>query len=112
VNPLAALVLGIAAGLGSYLAIVWKGKIGYDDTLDVMGTHGVGSILGMIGVGRFAANAPLAAQLTAVVSAGAHSFLGSYAILKLVDGTVGPRMLPEEESTGLDVTQHNERAYS
>ncbi|HJT22262.1 MAG TPA: ammonium transporter [Nitrospira sp.] len=112
VSPLAALVLGIAAGLGSYLAIVWKGKIGYDDTLDVMGTHGVGGILGMIGVGLFAANGHLAVQLTAVVSAGAYSFLGSYAILKLVDGAVGLRVLPEEEATGLDLTQHNERAYS
>ncbi|MBA5867124.1 MAG: ammonium transporter [Nitrospira sp. CR1.3] len=112
VSPLAAIFLGIAAGLCSYLAIVWKGKIGYDDTLDVMGTHGVGGILGMVGVGLFAAKGHLAVQLVAVVAAGAYSFIGSYAILKLVDGASGLRVTPEEESTGLDLTQHNERAYS
>ena len=112
VSPLAAILLGVAAGLGSYLAIVWKGKIGYDDTLDVMGTHGVGGMLGMLGVGLFAANGHLALQFVAVVAAGAYSFLGSYIILKLVDGAIGLRVSPEEEATGLDLTQHNERAYS
>jgi len=112
IGPLAAVGLGIAAGLGSYLAIVWKGKIGYDDTLDVMGTHGVGGILGMLGVGLFAANGHLAVQLVAVVASAVYSFIGSYALLKLVDGAGGLRVTPEEESTGLDLTQHNERAYS
>jgi len=112
VGPLAAVALGVAAGLFSYLAIVWKGKIGYDDTLDVMGTHGVGGILGMLGVGLFAANGQLAVQLVAVVASAVYSFIGSYALLKLVDGAGGLRVTPEEESTGLDLTQHNERAYS
>jgi len=112
VGPLVGVALGITAGLCSYLAIVWKGKIGYDDTLDVMGTHGVGGILGMLGVGLFAANGQLAIQLVAVVASGAYSFIGSYALLKLVDGAGGLRVTPEEESTGLDLTQHNERAYS
>lgn len=112
ISPLAAVVMGIAAGICSYMAIVWKGKIGYDDTLDVMGTHGVGGILGMLGVGVFAANGHLAMQFSAVVATAAFSFLGSYAILKLVDGAMGLRVSPEEEATGLDLTQHNERAYS
>jgi len=112
VGPLAAVALGVAAGLFSYLAIVWKGKIGYDDTLDVMGTHGVGGILGMLGVGLFAANGQLAVQVVAVVATAVYSFIGSYALLKLVDGAGGLRVTPEEESTGLDLTQHNERAYS
>ena len=111
-SPLAAILMGIAAGICSYMAIVWKGKIGYDDTLDVMGTHGVGGMLGMLGVGIFAANGHLAIQLSAVVATAAFSFLGSYAILKLVDGAIGLRVSQEEESTGLDLTQHNERAYS
>jgi Amt family ammonium transporter len=111
-SPLAAILMGIAAGICSYMAIVWKGKIGYDDTLDVMGTHGVGGMLGMLGVGLFAANGHLAMQLSAVVATAAFSFLGSYAILKLVDGAIGLRVSQEEESTGLDLTQHNERAYS
>ncbi|HKT33596.1 MAG TPA: ammonium transporter [Nitrospira sp.] len=112
ISPLAAVLMGIAAGICSYMAIVWKGKIGYDDTLDVMGTHGVGGMLGMLGVGLFAANGHLAMQLSAVVATAAFSFLGSYAILKLIDGAMGLRVSQEEESTGLDLTQHNERAYS
>ncbi|HET9846496.1 MAG TPA: ammonium transporter [Nitrospira sp.] len=111
-SPLAAVALGIAAGVCSYMAIVWKGKIGYDDTLDVMGTHGVGGMLGMLGVGFFAAHGHPAMQILAVVATGTFSFLGSYAILKLVDGSIGLRVTQEEESTGLDLTQHNERAYS
>src|SRR5262245_31204721 len=110
ISPLAGIVMGIAAGICSYMAIVWKGKIGYDDTLDVMGTHGVGGMLGMLGVGLFAANGHLAMQLSAVVATAAFSFLGSYAILKLVDGAMGLRVSQEEEATGLDLTQHNERA--
>ncbi|HSC56496.1 MAG TPA: ammonium transporter [Nitrospira sp.] len=112
ISPLAAIFLGIAAGLCSYMAIVWKGKIGYDDTLDVMGTHGVGGILGMLGVGLFAGNGHIGVQLLAAVAAAAFSFIGSFAILKLVDGAIGLRVTNEEESTGLDLTQHNERAYS
>jgi len=111
-SPLAAVLMGVAAGICSYMAIVWKGKIGYDDTLDVMGTHGVGGMLGMLGVGVFAANGHLAMQLFAVVATAAFSFLGSYAILKLIDGAMGLRVSQEEEATGLDLTQHNERAYS
>ena len=111
-GPLAAVALGIAAGVCSYMAIVWKGKIGYDDTLDVMGTHGVGGMLGMLGVGFFAAHGHPAMQILAVITTGTFSFLGSYAILKLVDGSIGLRVTQEEESTGLDLTQHNERAYS
>lgn len=112
IGPLAAIFLGIVAGLCSYMAIVWKGKIGYDDTLDVMGTHGVGGILGMLGVGLFASNGHIGVQLTAAVTAAAFSFIGSFAILKLVDGAIGLRVTQEEEATGLDLTQHNERAYS
>jgi ammonium transporter, Amt family len=112
ISPLAAIFLGIVAGLCSYMAIVWKGKIGYDDTLDVMGTHGVGGILGMLGVGLFASNGQIGVQLLAAVTAAAFSFIGSFAILKLVDGAIGLRVTNEEESTGLDLTQHNERAYS
>ena len=112
ISPMAAVFLGIAAGLCSYMAIVWKGRIGYDDTLDVMGTHGVGGVLGVLGVGLFATNGQVAMQLVTVLAAGAFSFIGSFAILKLVDGAVGLRVSPEEEATGLDLTQHNERAYS
>ena len=112
----------------AYLAIVWKGRIGYDDTLDVLGTHGIGGILGTLATGLFASRAinPLGAdgmmaggdsslfgsQLVAVISVVAFAFIGTYAILKLIEGSIGLRVAPEEEATGLDLTQHNERAYS
>ncbi|MGH7234885.1 MAG: ammonium transporter, partial [Nitrospiraceae bacterium] len=54
VGPLWAIVIGLAAGLLSYVAIVWKGRIGYDDTLDVVGIHGIGGIVGILAVGLFA----------------------------------------------------------
>ena len=127
IGPLSAIVIGIAAGGLSYLAIVWKGKIGYDDTLDVMGTHGVGGILGTLATGLFASKAlnpagsdglffgnsgQFGLQAVAVFSTVVFSFVGTYVILKLVDGSVGLRVSQVEEATGLDLTQHNERAYS
>ncbi|HXX74030.1 MAG TPA: ammonium transporter [Nitrospiraceae bacterium] len=126
-GPGSAMLVGIAAGLCSYAAIVWKGKIGYDDSLDVMGTHGVGGILGTLAVGLFASKAvnPSASdglffgnsgqfgiQTVAVAAAVIFAFVGTYLILKLVEGGMGLRVSPEEEATGLDLTQHNERAYS
>lgn len=127
IGPIFAIFSGLAAGGLSYLAIVWKGKIGYDDTLDVMGTHGVGGILGMLATGLFASKAlnpaggdglffgnsgQVGLQTVAVFSMVIFAFVGTYVILKLVDGSVGLRVSPEEEATGLDLTQHNERAYS
>ncbi len=127
IGPIHAMFIGFAAGALSYLAIVWKGKIGYDDTLDVMATHGVGGILGMFATGLFASRAlnpaggdglffgnpgQFGLQAVAVISTIVFSFVGTYVILKLVDGSVGLRVSPDEEATGLDLTQHNERAYS
>jgi ammonium transporter, Amt family len=126
-SPAAALVVGAAAGSCSYFAIVWKGRLGYDDTLDVLGTHGIGGIVGTLATGLFASTAinPLGAdgflagnsslfgvQITAIIAVVVYSFLGTYAVLKLMEGSMGLRVAQEEESTGLDLSQHNERAYS
>jgi len=126
-GPLSAMLVGIAAGLSCYLVIVWKGKIGYDDTLDVVGIHGVGGIVGMLATGLLASKAmnpagvdglffghaaQFSIQALAVLAAVLFSFVGTYIILKLVDGVVGLRITPEEEAIGLDLSQHNERAYS
>jgi Amt family ammonium transporter len=67
---------------------------------------------GMLSVGLFAANGHLAMQLVAAVAAAAFSFMRSIAILKLIDGAIVLRVAQEEEATGLDLTQHNERAHS
>jgi Amt family ammonium transporter len=127
IGPVSAVLLGATAGVLAYLAIVWKGKFGYDDTLDVVGLHGVGGFVGMLGVGLLASTAvnpagpngllfgnpgQLGTQMLAVGVAVVFAFVGTYIILKVLDGMITLRVSPEEESTGLDLSQHNERAYS
>lgn len=123
----AALLIGLAAGGLSYVAINWKSRLGYDDSLDVVGIHGVGGVLGMLAAGLFASKAInpngadgllagnaglVGAQLVAVAAVGFMSCAGTYVILKMIDRIVGLRISPEQERQGLDLTQHNERAYS
>lgn len=127
VGPVSAALLGATAGALAYLAIVWKGKFGYDDTLDVVGLHGVGGFVGMLGVGLLASTSvnpagpngllfgnpgQLAIQALAAGVAVVFAFVGTYIILKVLDGMIKLRVSPEEEATGLDLSQHNERAYS
>jgi len=122
-----AIAIGLVAGLACYFGIVVKGKFGYDDALDVVGVHGVGGVLGILAVGIFASKAinagaadgllygnpgQLWVQLVTAVVTLVFSLVGSFAILKLVDATVGLRVPAEQELTGLDLSQHNERAYS
>ncbi len=122
-----ALAMGLAAGALSYLAIIWKGKFGYDDSLDVVGIHGVGGIFGILATGLFASKTVnpggadglffgnpgfFGVQAVAALTVAAFSCVGTFAILKVVQRTVGLRVSPEEESIGLDISQHNERAYS
>ncbi|MGH7258388.1 MAG: ammonium transporter [Nitrospiraceae bacterium] len=127
VGPLSALLFGMGAGSLCYFAVVWKGSMGYDDALDVVGIHGVGGIVGILATGLFASKAinPAGAdglffgnagqfgvQALTVVCVVLFSLIGTWILLKLVDGVVGLRISPEDEATGLDLSQHNERAYS
>jgi len=127
IGPVSAVLLGATAGVLAYLAIVWKGKFGYDDTLDVVGLHGVGGFVGMLGVGLLASTAvnpagpngllfgnpgQLGTQMMAAGVAVVFAFVGTYIILKVLGGMITLRVSPEEEATGLDLSQHNERAYS
>src|SRR5688572_16888214 len=127
VGPMWAIVIGMAAGFLSYVAIVWKGRIGYDDTLDVVGIHGIGGIVGILAVGLFASRlinpaggdglffgnaGQLGIQAVTAGAAALFSFVGTAIILKLVNGLIGLRISSEEEAVGLDLSQHNERAYS
>jgi Amt family ammonium transporter len=127
VGPVSALVIGMLAGSLSYWVIMSKGKFGYDDSLDVVGIHGVAGVFGMVMTGLLASKAVNAAgadglwsgnlrffgvQILAVVTVGLFSAAGTLVILKLVDRMVGLRVTPEEERMGLDLSQHNERAYS
>ncbi len=115
-------------GLGSSL-ICWvfvtfvKPKLGYDDTLDAFGVHGIGGIWGALATGLFCsatinplvANAPAAQfiiQLKATVITMVFSFVASYILLKLVDLVIGLRVSEHEERVGLDLTQHKESGYT
>jgi Amt family ammonium transporter len=119
--------MGMAAGGLSYVAIMKKGAFGYDDSLDVVGIHGVAGVGGILLTGLFASKgvnaagadgllqgnaAFLGVEALTVVAVGLFSAGGTWVILKAVDRVLGLRVTPEEERMGLDLSQHNERAYS
>jgi Amt family ammonium transporter len=122
VHPLAALVIGLVAGFLCFLAVGLKGRLGYDDSLDVVGVHMVGGVLGVLLTGAFASLAinaggvaASAAQVgkqavLAAVTVG-FSFAATMAILKITDVTIGLRVTEDHEEAGLDVSQHGEFGY-
>ncbi len=126
VTPLAAVVIGLAAGVVCYSACVMKSLFGYDDSLDVVGVHGVGGILGAILTGVFATKTINPAgndgllygnpglvmtQLTAVGITVVFAAVGSAVILLALKAIMGLRVTEEEERQGLDLSQHSESAY-
>ena len=127
VHPLAGIPIGAIAAIISYYGmILLKIKRGVDDSLDVFACHGLGGIWGALATGIFATAAvnpvgfdgllygnamQLLKQLIGVVSVGAFAFGATYGIGKLVDITIGLRVSPAEETVGLDISQHGERAY-
>jgi len=122
VPPLAALVIGLVAGFVCFQAVSLKDRLGYDDSLDVVGVHMVGGVIGVLLTGAFtslAINAAgAAASLTQVgkqaVLAGVtlvFSFAATLAILKITDLTIGLRVTEEHEEAGLDSSQHGEVGY-
>jgi Amt family ammonium transporter len=127
VSPMSALIIGLAAGAVCYLALNMKGKIGYDDSLDAFGVHGVGGIVGTFATGLFAqtlinpagSNGLLFgghnmfnAQIIAILVTGAYSFIISVILLKIIDKVVGLRVDEESEVNGLDISQHGESGYT
>ena len=122
VQPLAALIIGLVAGFVCFLAVNAKDLLGYDDSLDVVGVHMVGGVIGVLLTGVFASLAINAAGAAAslaqvgkqAVLAGvtvAFSFAATMAILKITDVTVGLRVTDEHEEAGLDASQHGEVGY-
>jgi Amt family ammonium transporter len=126
VTPLAAVVIGFLAGVICYSACLLKPLFGYDDSLDVVGVHGVGGVLGAILTGVFASKAVNSAgndgllygnpsliltQLIAVAATVAFAMVGSAIILLALKATMGLRVTEGEERQGLDLSQHNETAY-
>jgi Amt family ammonium transporter len=126
VSLLGALVVGLAAGVVCSYAVSWKFRLGYDDSLDVVGVHLVGGVIGTLLIGLFAVRemtggaqgllyggglAPLGRQLLAVVAVAAYAFTATYGLGKLLDRVLGLRASEEQEHTGLDLTVHAETAY-
>ncbi|MGB0911559.1 MAG: ammonium transporter [Nitrospirales bacterium] len=121
-GPLSALCLGLAAGAICYGAVVWKVKLGYDDSLDVVGIHGVGGFMGILATGLFASigaqglifgNASqFGIQILLALVTLVFALVGTYIILKVIDITIGLRVSSQDEEVGLDLSQHSERAYS
>jgi len=127
VGPMSSLVIGGVAGMLCYSAVNLKARFGYDDSLDVVGVHGVGGTWGAIATGLFASKAVNAAgadglffgnpgqllvQAIGVAATWIFSFAMTFAILKIVDATIGLRVTEEEEMTGLDLSQHGETSYN
>jgi Amt family ammonium transporter len=127
VQPVSALLIGGAAGAVCYFAVMIKGRIGLDDSLDVVGVHCVGGALGMLATGLLATTAVnpggadglfygnpklLALQLLAVVVVMAYSFLVSLGLLKVLERLIGLRVTKEDEVVGLDLSQHGEAGYT
>jgi ammonium transporter, Amt family len=122
VQPGAALLMGLMAGLVCYGGILLKAKLKYDDSLDAFGVHGIGGTFGAIMTGVFATVGAtgllagnfkqLMTQLIAVVAAGAYAFIVTFILAFILDKTIGLRVEKEDEIMGLDQTQHSESGYN
>jgi len=127
INFTSAVIIGLAAGIISNLVANWRaGRSKIDDTLDVFACHGIGGIIGAVGVGLFATAAvnpavrglfygnaaQLGIQALAVAVVAAFAFSGSYLLLRLVDVFSPLRVSAKEEDEGLDMSQHGEEAYN
>ncbi len=126
VGPISAIWIGIAGGVVCSIACSLKPKLGYDDSLDVVGVHGVGGTVGALATGLFASKAvnpagndglffgnpgQLWIQFVAVIATWILAIVGTVVILSILKAIMGLRVTNEEETIGLDLSQHNERAY-
>ncbi|MFA5308439.1 MAG: ammonium transporter [Dehalococcoidales bacterium] len=127
VTPIAGIAIGGIAAVISYYGMVFlKIKRGMDDSLDVFACHGLGGIWGALATGLFATASVNSAgadglflgnamqfvkQLVGVVTVGGYAFVGTLVLGKIVDKVMGLRVNQSEETVGLDISQHGERAY-
>jgi ammonium transporter, Amt family len=127
VNTLGAAVVGLAAGIVCSFAVGAKFRFNYDDSLDVVGVHFVGGVVGVSLIGLFATavmtSGPqglfygggftqLGKQGLAIVVVALYAFTVSFVLAKVIDRLMGFRLSPEDETTGVDFTQHAETAYA
>ncbi|XAS74467.1 ammonium transporter [Micrococcaceae bacterium Sec5.1] len=126
VSPLGAIAIGAIAGAVCSLAVEWKFRLGFDDSLDVVGVHLVGGVIGTLLIGIFATEAApnktagllyggglglLGTQALATGAVLVYSFAVTWLVAKLVHVTVGLRIRPEDEMRGIDIAAHAEEAY-
>lgn len=126
VGPMPAILIGIGGGILCSMACSLKPRFGYDDSLDVVGVHGVGGTWGALATGLFASKAinpagndglffgnpaQLWVQFVSVMVTIVLAVVGTYVLLTVIKAMMGLRVADDEERMGLDLTQHNERAY-
>lgn len=126
IGPMGAIILGFAASLASFWAVTsLKAKLGYDDSLDVFGVHGISGLLGALGTGvlmdkslggvGYAEGVTMGGQVvTQAIACGVTILwcgIVSFILFKIVDVVIGLRVTEESEREGLDTTEHGERAY-
>jgi len=127
VGPNAAIVIGLIAGVVCFFAVSMKSKLGYDDSLDVVGIHGVGGLIGSLLLGVFASKtvnpggvdgllagsaAQLVSQVIGVLVVGVYAFVISWVLVKVLHVTMGMRLAEEDEVQGIDYVEHSETAYN
>jgi ammonium transporter, Amt family len=125
VGPVSSVIIGAVAGVVCYLAVLLKGPLGYDDSLDVVGVHGVGGTWGAIATGLFACAAvggkdglffgnaaQLGTQVVAVLATIAYSLVVTLIILYVIKAIMGLRVTEEDELVGVDTSAHGESGYN
>jgi Amt family ammonium transporter len=127
VGPGASLIIGAVAGVICYIAVLSKERLGYDDSLDVVGIHGVGGAWGTLATGLFASKlindsganglffgnaAQMWPQFVGVVSTAVYSFVVTVILLYIVKAVMGLRVTGEEEDAGVDASMHGEVGYN
>jgi len=128
VSVIPAIIIGLLVSVFCYIAAaIIKPKLGYDDALDAFGVHCVGGMWGALATGLFASKAVNAAgnnglffgnphqlyvQAVAVGATLLYAIVGTFLIYKIIDATIGMRVVGKDEDLGLDLTQHRERAYT
>jgi Amt family ammonium transporter len=127
VGPVSSIIIGGLAGAICYGGIMLKSRLGYDDSLDVVGVHCVGGTWGALATGLFASKAinpagfdglffgnpgQLWTQFIAVAATMVFAFVMTVIILKIIDLVIGLRMTEDEEEKGMDISLHNETGYT
>jgi Amt family ammonium transporter len=127
VGPMSAIIIGGLAGVICYGGVLLKARMGYDDSLDVVGIHGLGGTWGALATGLFASTkinpdganglffgnpGQLWIQFLSVMATMVFAFVMTLIILKAIDKVMGLRITEEEEMKGMDVSLHNENGYS